>query len=85
MCSAVQNAGVEAKAVIHWMSEILLATKVALRGLHRGMPQQKLNLLELSAIAVTQLRAGAAQVVWSNVLQLCTLAAGPNHIPDDVL
>ena len=40
------------KTIVHWMSEILLATKIVLGGLHRGMPQQELNLLQFSTAAV---------------------------------
>jgi len=58
----------EVKSVVHWMSKILLATKVAFRGLHRRMPQQELNLLQLTAAVVAQFRACSPQIVGSNVL-----------------
>jgi len=64
----VRNEYVEAKAIVHRVSQILLATEIALGGLHRCMPQQELNLLQLSAAAVAQLRAGSAQIVGSNML-----------------
>jgi hypothetical protein len=57
----VRNERVEAKAIVHWMSEILLATKVAFSGLHRCMPQQELDLLQFPAAAVAQLRTGSPQ------------------------
>jgi hypothetical protein len=50
------------------MSEILLAAEIALRCLHRCMPQQELNLLKLTAAVVAQFRTGSAEVVWCNVL-----------------
>jgi len=34
---------------------------------------------------VAELRAGAPQVVRCNVLQACSLAAGSNHVPHDIL
>jgi hypothetical protein len=37
--------------------EVLLATEVAFRGLHRCVTQQELNLLKLTATGVTQFRA----------------------------
>src|ERR1700688_1674892 len=67
------------------MSQILLATKIAFGGLHRGMPQQELNLLQLPTAAVAQLRTGSPQIVWSNVLQTRSLTAGPNYIPHHIL
>ena len=35
----------EVKKIIYRMSEILFAAEIAFRGLHGGMPEQKLNLL----------------------------------------
>src|SRR6266566_7657316 len=49
------------------------------------MPEQELNLFKLSAAIVAQLRAGPPQVVRCNVLQACSLAAGSDHVPDNVL
>jgi len=34
---------------------------------------------------MAELRAGPPQVVWCNVLQACSLAAGSDHVPDNVL
>ena len=43
----------EAEKIIHRMAEILLASEIAFRSLDGCMPEQKLNLLKLTAIAVT--------------------------------
>jgi len=40
------------ETIVYWMSQILLATKIAFGGLHRGMPQQELYLLQLSTAAM---------------------------------
>ena len=45
VCSEVKN-------IVHWMPEILFAAEIAFRCLHRCMPQQKLNLLKLTAAIV---------------------------------
>ena len=47
----------EVKKIVHWVSEILFAAEIAFRCLHRCVPEQKLNLLELTATIVAQLRA----------------------------
>jgi len=73
------------KTIVHWMSEILLATKIAFGGLHRGVPQQELYLFQFSTVAVAQLRTGSPQVVGSNVLQPRSLAAGTDYVPHHVL
>jgi hypothetical protein len=43
----------EVEKIIHGMPEILFAPEIALRSLDRRMPEQKLNLLQLTATAVT--------------------------------
>jgi hypothetical protein len=50
------------------MSEILLAAEIPLGRLYRRVPQQELNLLQLTTTVVAQLRASSSQVVWRNVL-----------------
>jgi hypothetical protein len=40
------------------MSQILFAAEIAFRSLDRCMPEQELNLLQLAAAIVAQLRAG---------------------------
>src|SRR5436853_6705066 len=49
------------------------------------MPEQELNLFKLSSTVMTQLCTGPPQVVRCNVLQACSLAAGSDHVPGDVL
>ena len=75
----------EVKKIIHWMPEILLAAEIAFRCLHRCMPQQELNLLQLAAARVAQLRTGSAQVMRCDVLQARSLAAGLDHVPHNIL
>src|SRR5215472_5292008 len=49
------------------------------------MTEQELNLLKLTAAVVAELRAGSAEVMWCNVFQANFLAAGSDHVPDNVL
>ena len=42
----------EVEKIVHWMPEILFAAEIAFRCLHRCMPEQKLNLLQLTAAIV---------------------------------
>ena len=50
------------------MSEILLAAEIALGRLYRRVPQQELNLLQLSSAVMTQLRTGPPQIMRRDVL-----------------
>src|ERR1051326_6229619 len=71
--------------IVYRMSEILLAAEVALGRLYRGVPQQELNLLQLSSAVMTQLRTGPPQVVGCDVFQARSPTAGPHHVPHDIL
>jgi hypothetical protein len=75
----------EVKQIVHGMSEILFASQVALCRLHRCMSEQELNLLQLSSAVMTQLGAGTPQIMGRNMFQACSLAAGSDHVPDNVL
>jgi hypothetical protein len=75
----------EGKKIVHRMSKILFAAEIAFRRLHGCMPQQELNLLQLSAVRVAQLRAGSPQVMRCNMLQARSLAAGLDDVPHDIL
>jgi len=50
--------GSEVDKIVHWMSQILFAAQITLRGLHGCVPEQKLNLLELPTAVMAQLRTG---------------------------
>ena len=68
MCRRLLRFRSEVKKIIHRMPEILLATEIAFRGLHRCMPEQELNLLQFTTAVVAQLRTGPAQIVRGNSL-----------------
>src|ERR1019366_7092071 len=59
----------EVKKVVYRMSEILFAAEIAFRRLDGRMAQQELNLLQLAAARVAQLRTGSSQVMRRNMLQ----------------
>ena len=58
----------EVEKIVHGMAEILLAAEITFRGLNRGVPQQELNLLQLSSAVVTQLRTGPPEIMRRDVL-----------------
>ena len=62
MCRLLRHIRSEVEK-IHRMSDILFAAEIAFFGLHRCMPEQELNLLQLTTAVVAQLRTGSAQVV----------------------
>ena len=49
------------------------------------MPQQELNLLQLSSAVMTQLQTGPPQVVGCYALQARSPTTRPDHVPHDIL
>jgi len=58
----------EFKKIFHKMPEILFAAEIAFRRLDGCMPQQELNLLQLAAAGVAQLRTSSPQIMRRNML-----------------
>jgi hypothetical protein len=75
----------ELEEVVYWMSKILFTAEIVLCGLHRSMAQQELNLFQFTTAIMAQLRACSPQIMRSNVLQSRFLAAGSDHVPDNIL
>ncbi len=50
----------QSKVVVHRLAEFLLASEIAFGCLNRGVPKQKLNLLQFSARQMAEPCAGAA-------------------------
>jgi hypothetical protein len=66
LCST--RAQLQSKVIVHRDLNIRLRTKIAFRGLDGGVPEQKLDLLQIPAILAAELGAGAAQVMGAEVL-----------------
>jgi len=75
----------EVKKIVYRVSEILFATEIAFCRLDGSMPQQELNLFQLSTARVVQLRTGSPQVMRCDMLQARSLAAGLDHVPHNIL
>ena len=58
----------ESKVVVHRDLDILLRPQIAFSGLDGGVPQQKLDLLQIPAVFAAQFRASPAEVVGAEVL-----------------
>src|SRR5450755_2299063 len=82
LCLCVRS---EVEKIVHRVTEILFAAEIAFRRLHRCVPQQELNLLQLAAARVAELRTGSPQVMRRDMFQTRSLAAGLHHVPHNVL
>ena len=49
------------------------------------MTKKELNLLQFSAIDMTELGASATEMVRCEMVQLHSLSASSDHLPDDIL
>jgi len=58
----------EVEKIVHWMPEVLFAAEIAIRGLDRCVPQQKLNLLQFTSAIMAQLGTSSPKIVRRNVL-----------------
>ena len=67
------------------MSKILFAAKIAFGGEDRGMPEQELDLFQLSAVGMAQLCTGPAQIMGRDMVQSYSFTAASNYVPDHVL
>jgi hypothetical protein len=70
-------------AVVHGISDLLLAAKVALGGLHRDVPEQELDLFKFAASNVTQPGACAPQVMRRYLFNSDVIRKVLDHVPDD--
>ena len=49
------------------------------------MTKEELNLFQFPAIHMTELRAGSPEIVWCEMVQLDSLSAPSDDVPDDIL
>lgn len=75
----------EIEKIVNRMSESLFVTEIAFGRLYRRMSQEELNLLNLAAVTVTQLRTHSPQVVRRNMEEACSFTASLDHVPNDIL
>jgi hypothetical protein len=60
----VENSpGFDSKSVVYSHSQTLLAANIALCGLHRDMPEEKLDLLKLASRIMAEPRTGPPQIM----------------------
>ena len=81
-CRLNNSARFDAKPVVYSDSQTLLAANVALRRLHRDMPEKELDLLKLAARIMAESRTGASEIVWSKTWNVHTRGCLFDHVPD---
>lgn len=75
----------DADVVIHSSANTLLASEVSFRRLDRNVPEQELDLFQLSTRGMPELRAGAPQVMWRDLGQTDCFCILLYHVPNHSL
>ena len=65
MTSGSRIPGFKSDGIVHRILEVLLAAKVALRGLDGNMPKKKLDLFEFTSCLVAQTSTRSTEIVRS--------------------
>ena len=68
LTSRGSSSGSKSEVVVDCDRDLLLGPEITLRGLNRGVPEQKLDLLEIAAALAAELGTGSAQVMRAEVL-----------------
>ena len=68
--------------VIDSTANALLASKIALRGLNRDVPEKELDLFEFASRGLAEPRAGPAQIVRSQIRNISFLCGVLHDVPD---
>jgi hypothetical protein len=58
----------EVEKIVYWMSQILLAAEIVFGGLDRDMPEQELDLLQLTTPIMAELRTRSPQIMRGDVV-----------------
>jgi hypothetical protein len=69
---------------IHRILKLLFASDVPLRGLHRSVTEEKLNLFQFASTTMAQARASAAKIVGCQIAYAGLPGAPLHRVPDYV-
>ncbi len=74
--------GFDAKSVVYSYSQTLLAANIAFGGLHRDMPEKKLDMLELAPRIMAETRAGPPEIMWRETWNVYARGSLLDNVPD---
>ena len=63
-CCAANSPGFDTEFVVDRYSQTLPAANIAFGGLHRDMPEKKLDLLKLASGIMAESRTGPPEIMW---------------------
>ena len=81
-CGVNNSPGFDTKSVVYRYSQTLLAANIAFRGLHRDMPEKKLDLLELAPRITAETRTGPPEIKWRETWNVHARGSILDNVPD---
>jgi hypothetical protein len=74
--------GFDTKSVVYRYSQTLLAANIAFGGLHRDMPEKKLDLLELASRIMAEPRKGPLEIMRRETWNVHARGSLLDNVPD---
>ena len=74
--------GFDTKSVVYRYSQTLLAANIAFCGLHRDMPEKKLDLLEFASRIMAEPRTGPPEIMWRETWNVHARGSLLDNVPD---
>ena len=81
-CGVNNSSGFDTKSVVYRYSQTLLAANIAFGGLHRDMPEKKLDLLELAPGIMAETRTGPPEIMWGEAWNVHARGSLLDNVPD---
>ena len=81
-CSVADSPGFYTEFVVDRYSQTLLAANIAFGGLHRDMPEKKLDLLDLTSGIMAEPRAGPLEIMWREMRNVHGRGSILDNVPD---
>jgi len=81
-CCVAGSPGFDAEFVVDRYSQTLPATNIAFSGLHRDMPEEKLDLFKLASRIMAEPRTGPAQIMRRETWNVHAGSSLLHNVPD---
>jgi hypothetical protein len=76
------SSGFDTKFVVYSYSQTLLAANIAFCGLHRDMPEEKLDLLKLASQIMAEPRTGPPEIMRRETWNVHARGSLLDNVPD---
>ena len=81
-CCVADSPGFDSEFVIYRYSQALPAANIAFSGLHRDMPEEKLDLFEFAYGIMAEPRAGPPEIMWREMRNVHARGSLLDNVPN---